>query len=154
MTTLENLLAHEKALQDAWCTVLAPDGYAAFPEFSDKEKAATPLYEVRLQGVAETGKCLPGNKLQPCQWKGILVTRPVTQRFKNSDKQSDMITRVRVARFQFIERFNAALTHHTVTWMKEINTVPSHIAAQQLDVTEIHHEIIWEVRVQSWPQDN
>jgi hypothetical protein len=147
IATLEQLLGHEEALVGAQCAVLKARQENAYPEFSDQEKAETPYFEVKLQGVSEADGKLPGsNGLIPMQWKGVLVTRPVTQRFKNSDKQATMLRAIRIERCLFPVNLNRYLQFHQVTYMREITTVPTHIAQGQFDVTEVQHELVWEIK--------
>ena len=150
--TLEQLFDYEQ-VEDAWKSILKKCGLTVYLEFCDDDKDASkvPYVEVTLNNVVPDGKEYPfKGEILPCSWKANLISRVVTFRGVNSDKQRMMVGRVRLEiqryRSNFIE---SVLPFHKVEYMRE--TSLSRGVDEMNDWSEIHADVVFTVRDDVWP---
>lgn len=153
IATLEQIFDYEK-VEDAWAAILRKSDTVHL-EFSDETRDASkaPYMTVQMQSVVPTGELYPyrpGENL-PHEWKANLITRIVTMRGVNSDKQREMTGRVRIAIQRFPTLFTAARSPvHEVLWMRETQLARG--VDEMNDWTEVSADIVFRVREDAWPK--
>jgi len=151
--TLEQLFEYER-VEDAWAAILKGKGHAVYLEFSDQDRDAQkePYIEVQLNSVVPLGQLYPYNgELLPSWWKGSLITRVVTMRGVNSDKQRVMTGRVRIEIQRYRNSFTEArLPFHAVAELRETGLTRGVDGTN--DWSEITADITFHVRDDAWPK--
>jgi hypothetical protein len=155
---VETIMAYEEQVEEAWITILKNAGQEnVYPEHSDATKVS-PYVEVQLTSVHSTGRqhiLYPDRQMwaQPFDmWTGLLMSRVVTMRGKNSDQHRPALARIRIETHMFADRFSPAiLPYHQVVQLREQGLSRGFNNATSLDWSEITAEIKFWVRPEAWP---
>lgn len=157
IATLEKIFDYEK-VEDAWKAILggaAGDKATVYLEFCDDDRDASkaPYITVQMQSVVPTGEKYPyrpGEQI-PHEWKANLISRVVTMRGVNSDKQREMVGRIRLAIHRHATLFTPARSPiHEVLLMRETQLARG--VDEMNDWSEVHADIIFRVREDAWPK--
>ncbi len=156
--SIESLLAYETAIEDAWQSIQKNAGIDARVEFSDAP-IVTPRSDINLFNVVpndgngnEHYKTFPDGRMLYDVFSGILVSKIVTTRGENSSQHNAMLGRVRLCAFNFRKLFTAAnLPFHTVRNMKEEQKISVTDSDRDLDLSELHHRIVFSIDENAWP---
>jgi hypothetical protein len=159
--TLDVLFAFEHAIESAWQNILSDvdNNLTPYIEASDTDKQA-PYADIQLQDSAP--ETLQQFIYQPTPdttqityysaYHATLITRVVTVRGKNSDRQAEFIGKVRLRAGNFLALFTTAnLPYHGVLSVLDRGMRRGVIVAERLDWAELHHQIKFCIRTDAWP---
>lgn len=156
IATLEQIFDYEK-VEDAWKAIIggaAGDKATVYLEFGDETRDASksPYITVQMQSVVPTGGEYPyRGELLPHEWKAALITKAVTMRGVNSDKQREMVGRIRLSIQRYGSLFTEAMSPvHNVLLMRETQLARG--VDDMNDWSEVHADIIFRVRSEVWPK--
>ncbi len=150
---LETFFAYETAIEAAWQSILRAAGLTVFVEFSDDDKS-TPFVEVQLQQTQPTGQRYVYSGVPLFNsWTGILVSRVITVRGKNSDLQTSMLGKVRLQAQKFRDNFSrSVLPYHSIdNLISETGLLRGVDVQERLDWSELSHGITFSIRADAWP---